>query len=227
PVLLGVIVGAIASGAVGNAQSKLAMGNAQAMLATANAQQALDSVRPSFAEIFVTPWLDFFPLAVGLLALALFAFLAAVYLTVAARDEALREDFRTRALAAAGAAFITAAAALLVAHVHAPTVGRGLVETMPALLLQGATAIAALTAIFALWTRRWQLARIAAAAQVSLVLWGWVLVQYPFIVPPIATLRNAAAPPVTLELLLSALALGAIVLLPSLWYLLRTFTDDA
>ncbi|MFL5563339.1 MAG: cytochrome d ubiquinol oxidase subunit II, partial [Gemmatimonadaceae bacterium] len=87
PVLLGVIVGAIASGAVGNAQSKLAMGNAQSMLATGNAQQALASVRPSFADVFVTPWLDFFPLAVGLLALALFAFLAAVYLTVAARDD--------------------------------------------------------------------------------------------------------------------------------------------
>jgi len=120
-------------------------------------------------------------------------------------------------------AFVAAAGALIVARIHAPVVGRGLVETPLALALQGATAIAALTAIGALYSRRWQLARIAAAAQVSLVLWGWVMVQYPFIVPPAATLRDAAAPDITLELLLTALAIGAVVLIPSLVYLFRTF----
>jgi len=45
---------------------------------------------------------------VGLLTLALFAFLAAVYLTVEAREPALREDFRRRALSAAGAVFVAA-----------------------------------------------------------------------------------------------------------------------
>ena len=67
-------------------------------------------------------------------------------------------------------------------------------------------------------------ADLAAAAQVSLVLWGWALVQYPFIVPPLVTIRDAAAPRITLELLLTALAIGAIVLVPSLVYLFRTFS---
>ena len=206
PILLGVIVGAIASGAVGRVQP---------LLTTPSPA--------SFHEVFVAPWLGFFPLAVGVLALVLFAFLAAVYLTLATDDAALREDFRRRALGAAVAAFVAAAGALVVAHVHAPAVGRGLVETPLALALQATTALAALTAIGALHTRRWQLARIAAAAQVSLVLWGWVMVQYPFIVPPATTLRDAAAPRVTLELLLTALAIGAVVLIPSLVYLFRTF----
>jgi cytochrome d ubiquinol oxidase subunit II len=207
PILLGVIVGAIASGAVGRVQPLLAG----------------PPLGARFQSVFIAPWLGFFPLAIGVLALALFAFLAAVYLTLATRDDALREDFRRRALVAAVAAFVAAGGALLVAHVHAPAVGRGLVETPLALALQAATAIAAVTTIGALYTRRWQLARIAAAAQVSLVLWGWVLVQYPFIVPPVATLRDAAAPRVTLELLLTALALGALLLIPSLVYLFRTF----
>ena len=206
PILLGVIVGAIASGAVGRVQR---------LLTTPSAT--------SFHEVFVAPWLGFFPLTVGLLALVLFAFLAAVYLTLATDDATLREDFRRRALGAAVVAFVAAAGALIVARIHAPVVGRGLVETPLALALQGATAIAALTAIGALYSRRWQLARIAAAAQVSLVLWGWVMVQYPFIVPPVATLRGAAAPDITLELLLTALAIGAVVLIPSLVYLFRTF----
>jgi cytochrome bd ubiquinol oxidase subunit II len=247
PILLGVIVGAIASGAVGDAQAKLAAatvvtapplasGAADASQLGSGAVVApplasgavaapprLASGAVGFAELFVAPWFGFFPLAIGLLALALFAFLAAVYLTVAARDDALREDFRTRALAAAAVAFVAAAAALVVAHIHAPSVGRGLVETPLALLLQAATATAAITAIGALWSRHWQLARIAAAAQVSLVLWGWVLVQYPYLIPPAATLRAAAAPRATLELLLAALAIGAVVLVPCLIYLFRTF----
>jgi len=66
-------------------------------------------------------------------------------------------------------------------------------------------------------------ARIAAAAQVSLILWGWLLAQYPYIVPPALSIRNAAAPAVTLRLLAIGLAAGAAVLLPSLRYMLRTF----
>ena len=206
PIVLGVIVGAIASGMVGRVAPLLAAPSTA-----------------SFHSVFVAPWLGFFPLAVGVLALVLFAFLAAVYLTIATSDEALREDFRRRALGTAILVFMAAGGALFVARIHAPVVGRGLVETPLAVALQGATAIAALTAIGALYTRRWQLARIAAAAQVSLVLWGWVMVQYPFIVPPVATLRDAAAPDITLELLLTALAIGAVVLIPSLVYLFRTF----
>ena len=57
---------------------------------------------------FVSPWLAPFPFAVGFFALAQFAFLAAVYLTVEARDEALREDFRLRALASAVAVGVMA-----------------------------------------------------------------------------------------------------------------------
>jgi cytochrome d ubiquinol oxidase subunit II len=67
------------------------------------------------------------------------------------------------------------------------------------------------------------LARIAAAAQVSLVLWGWMLAQYPYLIPHTLTIRNAAAPPVTLRLLAAGLAAGAVILLPSLGYMLRIF----
>jgi cytochrome d ubiquinol oxidase subunit II len=228
PLLLGVIVGAIASGAVGHALENfvgatLGGGAGPLGAAATGAAGPVGSGGPGFTAIYVRPWLAPFPFAVGVLALALFAFLAAVYLTVATHDDALREDFRKRALIVAVAAFVAALGALLVARVHAPAVGHGLLETPTAMLLQAATATAALTAIGALWTRRWQLARAAAAAQVSLVLWGWVLVQYPYIIPPVATLRDAAAPRITLVLLLSALALGALVLIPSLAYLFRTF----
>ena len=63
----------------------------------------------------------------------------------------------------------------------------------------------------------------AAAAQVTLILWGWVLGQYPYLIPPTVTIDAAAAPERTLNLTLWALALGAMVLFPSLAYLFRVF----
>ena len=213
PVLFGVIVGALASGAVGAAAERL----------PPSGSAGAGTAPPAFAAIFVAPWLAPFPLMMGALALAMFAFLAAVYLGVAARDAALRDDFRRRALAAAAAMFVAAFGGLAAAHLHAPHVSSRLTGgAAPA--FQVATAIAAVTAIGALWTRRWSVARIAAATQVSLILWGWVIVQYPFVVPPTQTLRAAAAPRITLLLLLYGLAGGGAILFPALAYLFRTFT---
>ncbi|PYO59413.1 MAG: hypothetical protein DMD70_12895 [Gemmatimonadetes bacterium] len=81
----------------------------------------------------------------------------------------------------------------------------------------------AITALAALWVRRWRVARGAAVTQVSLILWGWALSQYPDILPPDLSIASAAAPAATLRLVLGALALGGLVLLPSLFYLFRVF----
>ena len=94
-------------------------------------------------------------------------------------------------------------------------------------LLLGWTALSALTATLALWARRFSLARIAAVAQVSLILVGWGLAQFPHLVSPDVTVQNAAAPESTLKLLLLALGAGAVVLLPSLLYLFQIFKSQA
>jgi cytochrome d ubiquinol oxidase subunit II len=205
PVLLGVVIGALSTGAVGEAAGRVGAA--------------------SFVEVFVRPWLASFPILVGLLALTLFAFLAAVYLALAASDESLREDFRRRGLAAATAVFVVALAGLLLAPSQAPRMGFGLTGAPWSLVLHLATGAAAITAIVALWRRRYLLARNAAAAQVSCILWGWALAQYPFLVPPTLSIRQASAPDVTLKLLLWGLGIGAAVLIPSLVYLFRTFSD--
>ena len=209
PLLLGMIVGSIVSGAAGTAAARL--------------PASPGAAAPSYASLYVTPWLAPFPLALGVLALAMFAFLAAVYLGV--REPALRDAFRQRALWAAGAMFVAAFGALGVAGMTTPHVMSGLTGGV-ALVLQLAIAFSALAAIWALYERRWQFARIAAAAQVSLILWGWVLVQSPYVLPPTLTIRGAAAPRVTLELLVGALAAGAMLLLPALVYLFRTFAAE-
>jgi len=202
PVLLGTTVGAIASGALGDGGRGTGDG---------------------FVGTYVRPWLNPFTLSVGLFALVAFAFLAAVYLTLEAEDRELRADFRTRALGTGVALFGAAALALLLSARYAPLVRNGLIFAGWAVPLHAFTAVAAITALAALARGAWRVARIVAAIQVSLILWGWGLSQYPYILPPDLTIADAAAPAATLRLALGALALGAVVLLPSLAYLFRVF----
>lgn len=85
------------------------------------------------------------------------------------------------------------------------------------------TGVAAVTAIVALVTRHFRLARVAAAAQVTCILWGWAVAQYPYVLPPSLTIQASAAPERTLTLTLWGLGVGACVLFPSLYYLFRVF----
>jgi cytochrome d ubiquinol oxidase subunit II len=203
PIMLGVVIGTLSSGAVSAADARIG--------------------RASFADVFVAPWFAPFPIVVGCLALALFAYLAAVYLAIAAEDAALRDDFRARALASAIAVCMFAGLALIIARREAPHVVAGVLGKPWSVPLQLGTALCAIVALGALVRRHYRVARIAAAAQVSFILWGWVLAQYPFIVPPALTVSHAAAPAITLRLLLIGLTVGALVLIPSLRYLFRTF----
>ena len=199
PVLLGVAAGTIAAGGI--------------------------PARPSgtFIEAYVHPWLQPFPLAIGALALSLCAYLAAVYLTVETDDPELQDDFRLRAFGAGIGVFVAAMVALSVAWRHVPLVWHGLTASPWAPGYQVVVGGLALLTFAALWQRRFRLARIAAPIQAVLILGGWALCQYPYLLPPELTIAAAAAPDATLDLVLGALALGFIVLVPSLVYLFRVF----
>jgi cytochrome bd ubiquinol oxidase subunit II len=199
PILLGICIGAVASGRVRVMTSG------------------------GFVERFVEPWLTPFAFGVGLLALALFAFLASVFLTMETTDPELREDFRRRALGAGVAVFLAGGLTLLLAHGAAPLVRRGLLGTTWAVPLHLATGLTAIAVLVALWFRKYRWARFGVGLQVSLILWGWALSQYPYLIPPDLTITRAAAPVSTLRLMLGALAVGTCLLLPSLLYLFRVF----
>ena len=198
PILLGTILGAIASGTIIVADGAVTSG-------------------------FFNSWLAPFPLAVGFFALALFAFLAAVYLTLETQQRELQEDFRARALLSGVAVGLLALTVFILAKTGAPTVRAGISRTVWAFALHIFTAIFALGAFYTLWTRRYRLARVLAAGQVTLILLGWAFAQYPHLVEPNITLTSAAAPPSTLRLLFGALVAGAILLFPSYYYLFIIF----
>lgn len=112
--------------------------------------------------------------------------------------------------------------ALLLAA-DAPLVHAALARRMSALLFHAGFLASSALAGWALLGRRYRLARWAAGAQVSLVLWGWAWAQTPWLVPPDLSIASSAAPRVTQRLVLSGLAVGSAILAPSLWYLFRLF----
>jgi cytochrome d ubiquinol oxidase subunit II len=198
PVLLGMCVGAVASGRI-HVEGRVVVSG------------------------FFAPWLSPFAVAVGVLALCLFAFLAAVYLTSSADTGPLREDFRLRALAAGLAVFVAALGVLLLAREGAPRVWAGLLHSPFALLLHSATALSALATFALLRSKRFRLARFTAAAQVGFIVLGWAASQYPYLVVPDVTLQAAAASPSVLRVLLGAIAVGSLAIVPSLVLLMRVF----
>jgi cytochrome d ubiquinol oxidase subunit II len=188
-------------------------------LTTGDIHFAADRVTTGFFAGWLTP----FALTCGLFALALFAFLAATYMTVDTEGQPdLQNDFRLRATWAQTALIPLAIIVFVTSKSGAPLMYQGLTNWWAPLLL-GWTALSAITAALALWSRRFYLARIAAVAQVTFILLGWGLAQFPHLVTPDVTIQNAAAPESTLKLLLLALGAGAVVLLPSLFYLFQIF----
>lgn len=199
PALLGVNLGAVASGRLAEVSSTA-----------------------SFTDRFVAPWLAPFPLSVGTLTIVLVAYLAAVYLLVEARDPDLRTLFTRRAMMSCGAVVLAAAVALWQARKGAPEIYAGLRHTVVGPLAVAIAFGLHLGAFVALWNARAWAARWCAIAGAVVMLWGWALSQFPFLVEPHLTIGNAAPSP-TLHVLALSLLLGSLVLFPLLYYLYRIF----
>ena len=198
PLLLGVTLGAIASGKV-------------------------QPVRESFAESFVLPWWNAFSFATGLFALILFSYLAAIYLSLESEDRDLQNDFRWRALVSGAIVALLALLVLLLAHREVPLMAEELMGSRWSLPVLVGAALLHAASMIAIWSRRFGVGRICGAGFVVFVLWGWGLAQFPYVVPGDLTFFNTAAPATTLNFLLIALGAGALFLFPSFYYLFRVF----
>lgn len=205
PVLLGVCLGAVAAGRV-------------PMMPPADAA-ALD-----FAARFVDPWASSgFAWAVGALTLALFAGLAATYLTVETTDTELQDVFRRRALQSQGVVVLTALGTLWLARDASPMLFGALTQGAGVPVLHALTALATAVTCWALARRHFRVARLAMVGQASCLVWGWAWSQFPWLLPPDRSITSLAAPRITLSLTLGALSVGTLILLPSFVYLFRVF----
>jgi cytochrome d ubiquinol oxidase subunit II len=168
-----------------------------------------------------TSWTGPTSLVGGSLAVLTCAFLAATFLT---REASLRDDpdltawCRRRAVGSGLAAGAVALVGIAPLRSDAPTLYDGLTGTaLPLMLL---SALAGTAALAALWWRRWDPARVAAAVAVSAVVAGWGVGQHPWMLVGSAEIEQSAAPRATLWALVIVVGLAAVLVLPPLAYLL-------
>ncbi|MFI6521917.1 cytochrome d ubiquinol oxidase subunit II [Spirillospora sp. NPDC050679] len=182
-------------------------------------------VPPGIAEgDLLRSWINPTSLAAGALAVGTAAYLAAVYLTRdAQRDGAagLSEDFRRRALATGAVVGLLSAVGLLVLDSDAPRLFDALTSgrALPLLVVSVAAGVASLVL---LWYRAYLAVRVTAALAVAGLLWGWGVAQDPWLLPGVRV-EDAAATGTVLNATLACLAVGALLLLPSLWWLYAIF----
>ena len=196
PFMLGTCIGAIASG-------RVPVGNA--------------------AGAPYSSWTNSTSLLSGAIAVSTGAFLAAVYLAADARRfpaiAGLGDAFRRRALGAGAATGVLALVALAVSHGDAPHLYHGLTRGL-GLAAVIVSAVAGLASMALVRSRRYSVARLAAAIAVAALLGGWAAAQRPDLLPGLPV-RTAAADDTTLVALIVAIAIGAVILFPSLALLFR------
>jgi cytochrome d ubiquinol oxidase subunit II len=156
----------------------------------------------------------------GVLAVAVCAYLASVYLVADAHrlDEPdMVEYFRRRAIAAAVVTGLIAVVGIFVLDRDATYIFHGL--TSRALPLVILSAICGLTSLALLWRSGRGPARPFAMAAVATVVLGWGVAQWPYALPQTLKIDDAAAPSATLWSIVVVFIAAAVLILPSLAWL--------
>jgi cytochrome bd ubiquinol oxidase subunit II len=198
PFALGAVVGGIASG-------RVPVGNAKGDL--------------------ITSWLNPTGITIGALSVATAWYLASVYLAADADrlgEPEIVHAFHVRALVTGVITGALAFVALIVVHSDARPIWDGLTSGWGIVAL-AASALAGVGTLALVRAQRYEPARFAAALAVAAIVAGWAIAQSPNLLPGL-TVHEAAAGNATLIALLVSVAVGLVVLLPSLALLFRLYT---
>ncbi len=166
-------------------------------------------------------WVTPFTVVGGLIGLAICAYITPFYMTVRTNGE-LREDFRKRALAGAIALGILTSMGIPIALIYAPLFFERLIRLFP-LLFVGLAVICGSTTLILLWKRVYRVAQLLADVTIAFAITGFAAALYPDMLIGQMTYAEAAAPESTLFAVMITLPIGAALLIPSLYFLYKTF----
>ena len=165
-------------------------------------------------------WINATSLLGGLLAVATCTFTAGVLLTADADRlglTELTEELRRRSLIGGVVAGFVVVAGIPVLIIDDQTLVEGLLgRALPFVLGSG---LGGLLTLRLLWRRRYRPARLGAVIAVALVVVGWGVAQWPWILVDELTIDDAAGARAALVGLLVAAGLAAVLVVPPLLYL--------
>ena len=175
-----------------------------------------------------TSWLNPTSVFGGIIAVGTCAFLAGTFLCADARrsgQNRLAEELRWRTLAVGAVTGIVVFAALVPLQRDAPTLADGLEHrAAPVVVISALFGIATLVLV---GLRRFAVARVTALVAVAAVVTGWGVGQYPWMLVDQVTITDAAGATATLEALLVAAGLAAVIVLPALGYLYKLTQSES
>ncbi|WP_326614455.1 cytochrome d ubiquinol oxidase subunit II [Streptomyces scopuliridis] len=153
----------------------------------------------------------------GVLAVSVCAYLAAVYLTAAARQYGsprLEAWFRRRALLAGIVTGVVCLAGIFLLQADSPRLFHQLSHRgLPLLVI---SALSGLLSLFLLRRENPLALRMLAALAVATVVCGWGVAQYPYLLGTHLSITEAAAPTPTLWVLASVAGAAGVLIAPSL-----------
>jgi cytochrome d ubiquinol oxidase subunit II len=167
-------------------------------------------------------WINPTSILGGVLAVAVCAYLAAVYLIWDARrfaEDDMVDYFHRRAIGASVAAGVIAFAGFFVLHDYARYVFDGLMSrALPLVII---SMLCGVGSLILLVRKEHRGARLLAAGAVATVVASWGVAQWPYILPTSLKVSAAAAPDPTLTTIVIVFVVAALVILPSLGLLYR------
>ncbi|MEW2487291.1 cytochrome d ubiquinol oxidase subunit II [Streptomyces sp. NPDC048411] len=165
----------------------------------------------------VSSWINPTSVLGGVLAVLVCAYLAAVYLTEAARKQRsarLETYFRRRALVVAAVTGAVSLAGVLVLRSDSPRLFHQLSHRgLPLMIVAALSGVAGLLLLGAGRSRG---LRGTAAVAVAAVVAGWGVAQYPYLLGTHVSIADAAAPDSTLWVLVGVACAAVVLIVPSL-----------
>ena len=170
----------------------------------------------------VSSWANAVGLSCGVLAVAVTAYLAAVFLANDARRHGAEDLVGYFSVRAFGSGVSAGAAAILTAvvvHADAPVLWDGL--TSDGLAFVVASGAAGTLALWRLWKGQLRFTRELAAGAVAAVVWGWGIAQDPYLLPGQVTIDEAAGADAAQWAVIGVFVVAALLIVPSLALLYR------
>lgn len=180
----------------------------------------------NFVEAYISPWFNWYSLAVGIMISSLFAYISSIYLIGEAENKKERENFIKVAKSSFIVTFISGMLVFFAAQLYEVS----MIEDFLAHPTTMVTLIIATLLIPLIWVnlRKGNMfLRLTVGFQVVLIITGWIFFQFPDMVR-IAdgkdlTIYNTLAPASTQKQVLIALVVGFILVVPFFLYLFKVF----
>jgi len=169
-------------------------------------------------------WLTPFGVAIGVMAVLQCATLAAVYLTAEAHirhEKDFVASYRRKALVSSALVSVLGVVCLILSASEAPWLWSGLLTH--ALVFVAGTILTGTLVLVMLFQRRYRLASLFVVLETALMLISWGVSQYPYIIPPVLTIQQAANAPALTAIILAVMVIGMALVLPALFYLFKVF----